>query len=133
MAEYFAIHPWSEDKKYYIIRLLYRDFIFLSVVIVMIAVFFIIILDNFNESRSNIDDRNKDMNNVCFICGANRDEKEKESINFNHHINTEHNKWNYSEFLICLQFLDIQDTNAVYSYVIECFNNKSIIWFPLNK
>ncbi len=133
MAEFFALNPWRDDKLYYIIRLLYRDLYFLTIVIVMIAVFFILILDNFNELRANIDEKNKDMNNICFICGASRDEKEKGSINFNSHITSEHNIWNYSEFLICLQFMDIQDTNAVQSYVIECFNNRSIICFPMSE
>ena len=131
MAEFFAIWPWKDNKWHYIIRLIYRDMFFISIVIFMIAVFFIIILDNYNELRTNIDVRNKDMGNVCFICGATRDIKEKESINFNQHISIDHDICNYQEFLICLQFMDIQETNAIYSYVIECFQNKSIVWFPM--
>ncbi len=78
-AEYFARHSWKDDHAYYIGRLIFRDLFFINVVIVLIPVFFFILIDNFNELRGIKDMKDNDVSNICFICGATREMKEKNS------------------------------------------------------
>lgn len=133
MTDYFAMWFWNEDKVRFIIRVIYRDLFYVFIIITLITVLFILILDNFNELKNMISKKEKDSADVCFICNATRDEKEKESVNFNYHVNKEHKIFKYLKFMVGLQFMDIQDTNANYSYVIECIEKKVISWFPQNQ
>ena len=129
-GEYFAIYPWDYDKANYIFRMFYKILYFIIIVIFLTPALFSILIDNFNELRSIKASKEKDIRDICFICGASREEKEKESENFENHIKNVHDKFNYINYMIGLQFLNIQDTNAINSYVIECLKEKSIIWFP---
>lgn len=130
MTDNFAMWFWHEDKVRFIIRIIYRDMFYIFIIITLITILFIFILDNFNELQNMILKKQKDSYDVCFICSSTRDEKEKESINFNNHVNNDHNIYKYLKFMLALQFMDIQDTNANYSYVINCIEKKVISWFP---
>ncbi len=89
-----------------------------------------LIADRYSELREESYKLAEDINNVCYICGANREEIEKANINFNHHTTVEHNLWTYTEFLVSLNFLDAQETNALNSYVIDMLNQNSTTWYP---
>jgi hypothetical protein len=70
---------------------------------------------------------------VCYICGAKRDNLEKNCINYESHITNDHNMWDYVMYIIGLKFVDPQETNAINSHVIEMVQEKSISWFPSDK
>lgn len=129
-GEYFALHPFYADNGYYVSRLLWRDTYFIWEVIIITAVFFFILIDNFNELRRKKSRNDKDRRNVCFICGDIRENMERKSMSFKHHLEETHNLWNYVNYMIGLQFMNMQETNAINSYVIDCIHNRSIIWFP---
>jgi hypothetical protein len=44
-----------------------------------------------------------------------------------------HNIWTYVEYMLGLRFVDIQETNAINSYVIESLEKKEIAWFPYDE
>jgi hypothetical protein len=96
----------------------------------MLSIIFGIIIDTFAELRDKSRRDELDKNNFCYICGANKEELEKENIDFRKHVNDDHSLWTYVDYIIGLKFVDPQETNAVNSYVIDNISNKSIAWFP---
>ena len=57
-----------------------------------------IIIDTYLSQRETIRDIEKDKNNICFICGLNKNELNKyysSEFGFNEHIKLDHYLWNY--------------------------------------
>jgi hypothetical protein len=119
-----------DDPGYFMARFLYEFIFFIIVIVIMLGVVFGIIIDTFAELREKTTHIEGDMKNVCFICGAKKDELEKECINYYEHITNDHNIWNYALYIIGLKFVDPQETNAINSYVIQMNEERSISWFP---
>ena len=72
-------------------------FAILDIMLVM-QMFCGIIIDTFLSQRENNRDIDKDKNNVCFICGLNKNELNKyysSEFGFNEHIKLDHYLWNY--------------------------------------
>jgi hypothetical protein len=121
---------YTNDPSYYIGRFFYEVTNFISVNFIILSIIFGIIIDAFAELRDqSLRDAN-DRKNVCFICGATREQLEKKRKNFSEHTTREHNLWTYVDYIIGLKFVDLQDTNAVNSYVIDQVEKKQIAWFP---
>ena len=53
-----------------------------------------------------------------------------DSVSWNEHINKVHNLWTYVDYILGLRFVDIQETNAINSYVMETIEKKELSWFP---
>ena len=49
---------------------------------------------------------------------------EKNGQKFINHVEKEHNMWTYVEYILGLRFIDIQETNAINSYVMEKIEKK---------
>lgn len=96
----------------------------------MLNMVFGIIIDTFRELRKETTETEYDIANVCFICGVEKDQLEKENINYENHISDEHYVWNYVYYMFGLKEIDEQDANAVTSYAIQKIKNKEISWFP---
>jgi inositol 1,4,5-triphosphate receptor type 1 len=119
-----------DNPAYFIGRFFYEFIFFIVVIVIMLGVVFGIIIDTFAELNEKTVHIEHDMKNVCFICGAKKDELEKECINYDEHIQNDHNIWNYALYIIGLKFVDPQETNAINSYVIEMNEERSISWLP---
>ncbi len=98
----------------------------------MLKIIFGIILDTFRMLREKEFKTEKDLLNRCFICNVDRDNLEKNSINFEHHCEKEHFIWDYAYYIMTLRLKNAQDLNANNSYVKQQIENKSISWFPAN-
>lgn len=121
---------FTRDPRYYLGRFFYEVTNFISVNFIILSIIFGIIIDAFVELRDrSLRDAN-DKINVCFICGASREQLEKKRKNFNEHIKKRHDLWTYVDYIIGLKFVDVQETNAVNSYVIKQVEKKQIAWFP---
>ncbi len=105
---------------------LYKQLFFVIVVVIMLNMVFGIIIDTFRELRKETTETEYDISNVCFICGVEKDQLEKENINYDNHISDEHYVWNYVYYMFGLKEIDEQDANAVTSYAIEKIKNKEI-------
>ncbi len=125
--------PFVDNEGYFIGRLIYEVLFFIVMIVILLAVVFSSIIDTFAELREQTSHINKDKINVCYICGAKRDQLEKDSKNFDNHVNVDHSLWTYAEYIIGLKFVDPQETNAINSYVIEMIENKKISWFPTSE
>jgi hypothetical protein len=131
MGEYLPKRSYNNDPKYYSLRFIYNYLYFILVCVVLSNILFGIIIDTFSELREKQTQVEMDKQNICFICGANKDDLEKEAINFYQHTKEHHFVWHYVEYIIGLKFVDPQETNAINSYVIEMLESKMISWFPV--
>ena len=124
---------YTYEKGYYIARFFYEELYFLILVILMLNMIYGIITDAFSELRNKVEKINRDKEEVCFICGIDKETCEKKGEKFEEHLANVHNLWIYVEYMIGLRFVDIQDTNAINSYVIESLEQKELVWFPYDE
>lgn len=68
----------------------------------------------FNQFRSE-----QDKKNLCFICNIASHEFERRANGFDHHIQNDHNMWEYIYLSIYLDQIDISDHNAIQKYVYD--------------
>jgi len=130
MGDQLRKSNFQANSSKYMLRFTYEILFFTIVIVILMAVIFGLIIDTFAELREETNKTELDKKNICFICGAHKNDLEKDGINFYHHTTFDHNLWIYADYIIGLKFLDPQETNAVNSYVIEMCQNKSISWFP---
>ena len=124
---------YTYDKGYYVARFFYEELYFLILVILMLNMIYGIITDAFSELRNKVEKIIRDKEEVCFICGIDKETCEKKGEKFEEHLANIHNLWIYVEYMIGLRFVDIQDTNAINSYVIESLEQKELVWFPYDE
>ena len=73
------------------------------------------------------------MANICFICEVQKDDCEKNNINFADHCNKDHNIWEYANYMITLRLKDSQDLNAINSYAKDKLEAKRTNWLPVKE
>lgn len=117
-------------KSEYLYRFFYSFIFFILIILSILELLFGIIIDTFAELRELQAKIDLDKRDVCFICGAKRDEIEKDGFNFEKHIDEDHNYINYINYIIGLKFEDIQNLNKINSYAYEQIKQKSISWMP---
>jgi len=117
-------------------RLLLDITFFVVVIVILLNVIFGIIIDTFSSMRVDKLERIKDTNEVCFICGINKqvfDRASDEPEGFKTHIKVDHNMWNYLYFIFMLWEQDKDDDDGLEQYVRRAIDAKEITWFPLRK
>ncbi len=117
-------------------RLLLDILFFIVVIVVLLNVIFGIIIDTFSSMRVDKLERIKDTNEVCFICGINKqvfDRASDEPEGFKTHIKVDHNMWNYLYFIFMLWEQDRDDDDGLEQYVRRAIEAKEITWFPIRK
>ena len=124
---------YTHEKGYYIARFFYEELYFFILVVLMLNMIYGIIVDTYSELRNKVEKFNRDKLEVCFICGIDKETCEKKGEKFEEHLNNIHNLWIYVEYMIGLKFVDIQDTNAINSYVIKSLEQKELVWFPYDE
>lgn len=106
---------------------------FILIVLVLGNLFLGIIVDSFGELRGiNIETEN-DIKNKCYICQLTRDDCLKKNIDFDMHVSTEHNKWNYVYFLTYLQINNPNDFSGIENSVWEKLESQDFGWIPIEE
>jgi len=130
IGEFGLKQIWDENHYNYLEIWAYGNLFLILEIFFVLAIILGIVIDTYSQLRDATDMVENDKEFVCFICGHNKNYFEKRNINFNQHIKYEHNMWTYIEYIICLKYMDPQETNAINSYVIEEIGKQSINWFP---
>ncbi len=103
---------------------------FFLIKIILLSIVFGIIIGSFAQLREETRKIEHDKKGICYICGAKKEDLEKNCVNYIHHTSTDHDIWTYAEYIIGLKFMDPQELNAINSFVIEKIEKKFISWFP---
>lgn len=90
-----------------------------------------VIVTTFSQIREESVTKEEDISNRCFICSLDKLEFEKRKINFNEHVELEHNTENYIKYLVYVKSINPKDLDADQSYVVQCLKNKDIAFFPV--
>ena len=61
----------------------------------------------------------QDKKSLCFICNIASHEFERRANGFDHHVQHDHNMWEYIYLSIYLDQIDISDHNAIQKYVYD--------------
>ena len=129
----FLIKYKLSDNSNYISIFLYSLLYKIICMLILEEIIIGIVIDTFAQLRENTNITDNDIANICFICGDNRNDLEKKDVNFEFHVNHDHNLWNYAHYIIGLKFTDPHETNAVNTYVIGMIETNNIKWIPAFK
>ena len=133
IADNFDILSYKTDFIIFIKKLLY-DVLFYLIIIVIIGNLFIgVIVDSIIELNEIYFIKENEKNNICFICQLNKDECISRGIDFDSHVKSVHNKWNYVYFLTRLYTTNPKDFTGFEHYVSKKVENKDIGWLPIEK
>ena len=131
IGDNISIPSYRTNIGMFIGRFFYDMFFYILIVLVMGNIFLGIIVDSFIELRSINIDREKDVKNICFICQLSRDDCLARNIDFNEHVSTQHNKWNYVYFLTYLQINNPNDFSGIENHVWEKLEEQDFSWIPI--
>ena len=133
IADRMSRRSYNYNPGMYLSRFFYEMIYFWMQTVMLQGMLFSIVIEAFSELRNKESEIEKDKNEICFVCGVDKATCEKNGQKFDEHINKEHNLWTYVDFILGLRFVDIQDTNAVNSYVMEKIERKELVWLPMYK
>jgi inositol 1,4,5-triphosphate receptor type 1/inositol 1,4,5-triphosphate receptor type 3 len=123
---------YQRDPKLFLGRFFHDILYFLLIVLILGYVFLAIIIDTFSELRDSQMENENDMNNICFICQLSSDDCLTKNIDFDKHVNTVHNIWNYVYFLAYLNLNNPNNFNRVENSVWEKLQVQDYSWVPID-
>lgn len=127
------IRTVQQQSFLFIPRILINLTFFILLNLAAMNIVFGIILDTFAELRASQEARDYDCNNICFICGFERRNFEKDDKDFEEHRLHEHNLWDYVYYLIYLKSKDPLEYSGLEYYVNEKFAHRNTNWFPIQR
>ena len=132
IGDQLPIISFKNEFDIYVSRFFYDMSFYILVIMIMGNVTFGLIVDSFGALRDESYQYENDKNNICFICQLSRDGSLLKNINFDNHVQKEHNIWNYVDFLCYLHFYDANNFTKVESYVWEKLIEKNYEWIPID-
>ena len=131
LGDVISIPSYRTDVGMFVGRFFYDMFFFILIVLVMGNIFLGIIVDAFGELLQTNIQKDEDIKNICFICQLSRDDCLSRNIDFDEHVSTQHNKWNYVYFLTYLQINNPNDFSGIENSVWEKLEEQDFGWIPL--
>ena len=129
-------HPYDLDGVGpFVWRVVFDMSFFIIMIILLLNLIFGMIIDSFGELRDQKKSNDEDQKNVCFICGIERSEFERQT-SYEEHVRNDHNPWAYVCYIVYL--LDRYktakvDMTDIENLVLEKYNQKNIGWIPIGK
>lgn len=137
MVGYSTAQTYANRSRYY-----YRvsiDMAYWILIDVIIQnILFGLIIDAFSELKDERDQLALEEETRCFVCNLTKDEFERANQDFDKHIATEHNIWDYIFYIYSFKHLYSEVRSATEFttteyYVNEQLNKNLFKWLPLKK
>ena len=123
---------YKNDTNYYLGQFFFDLFLYVSIHMIFFNVFLATITDSFGKMRDQIQEKENDINNSCFICQKTKNDCINDFEDFEEHIQN-HDKRKYIIFICNILDKDIKElTNEEY-VIYRRITEKKINWFPKNK
>ena len=122
---------YKRNVSHYIGRFFFDVIFFLIISLYISKMFLSFIIDTFGELRQKNSEAQEEKNNVCFICEIKRDKCLLKNIDFDKHVEQEHNIWNYVYFLNYLYVNNSLNFNWIENSVWEKLKKQGSNWLPL--
>lgn len=81
------------------------------------------IVDAYSEARNAQKKYDKNIRRKCFICGLTVSDFEARTLDWESHVNYEHNLNNYLNYIIHIKSKPIDDCDGIEKYVKECISS----------
>ena len=124
-SESYILHFWD-----FVHRFAFDLVFFWLIEAIMLKIVYGIILGSFGELRQEHYLIEQDRANNCFICNVEKDECEKNNINFEEHCNEVHNVWDYAFYMITLRMQDSYTLNSLNARNRKRIMEKRVDWLP---
>ena len=137
VGESFGISVTASEliRIYSIGRYLFDILFTVVILMVLVNMKFAFFIDVFSRDRTLEVNLQKDKNNICFICGLDRETLDKiylDKNGFNKHLE-DHDLINYFLFLFYLNEKDYDELTGLESFTLDMIRNESIDWFPMQR
>lgn len=99
----------------------------------LISIFFGIIINSLKEFNEIMNEKQKSINERCFICGMSRYKLDREEKGWIYHYKREHNIFSYIYFLSELQNKKFDECDGVEKFVKNCIQKEELIFLPIKK
>jgi hypothetical protein len=133
IGEYFDTAVDNQRRDYgtrkYILELCF----FLLVIIILMNIIFGLIIDTFSTLREEKKERQRDIAQICFICGVEKSQFDLgDGGDFHHHLREEHHIWDYFSFMVFIWEQDRDDDDGLEKAVRLGLSGDvcSLTWFP---
>jgi len=123
----------SYEDNLYAKRYLLDLIFYITVILLLLNMINGVIVTAFSQLREERDLKDNDKKNKCYICSLERELFEKSQLNFEDHVELEHNYLTYIQYLVILKFFNEKDMDADQNYVIANVKKKEISCFPQEK
>ena len=117
----------------YFIRWLTDLIFYIAVILLLLNMINGVIVSTFSQIRELSQIKEEDINGKCFICGQSQEDFEKKRIDFNKHVNNEHNILNYIMFFVKLKSIKEKDLDSDQSYIAQKLEDLDIAFFPVGE
>ena len=123
---------WHADPQTARIRWLVDLLFFIIVIVMLLNIIFGIVIDTFAQQRDLQAKTKENMENVCFICGIDRNSFDrKHRFGYDHHIHHEHNSMHYLAFLVHLRTKNRVEYTGPETYVSKLLEQGDLSFFPI--
>ena len=119
----------AKDQDYWA-RIIFDNLFFILIVVIVTNIIFGIIIDTFAELRDRKNAKLTDMRENCLICGKKKFQFEVQKIDWNSHLNVEHNAFAYLAFIIHIRHKPIEECNGAEKFVKERIEIADTKFFP---
>lgn len=116
---------WSE--------FIYSWVFYFLIILIILNIVNGIIVDTFQELREENNTINDARDNNCFICQNSRSKFESKGLDFEYHINFEHNVTYYFCYLFKIKKQDVHDLNSVDFQVCNSISENKVEFFPIDQ
>lgn len=120
----------QESNSFFFGLFLYEISFHIFIVWIMGNIFFGIIVDTFADLRDKDTYIVNDKENVCFICQLDKDTCITNNIDFDSHVNLNHDVWNYVFYISYLHFKSKNEFNKLEIQVWRKLVEMDTSWFP---
>lgn len=72
-----------------------------------------------------------DKRDICFVCGNERSEFSKQSVNFEVHLKEHHDPWNYIYYVYYLKWKGEDELSGLEYFCWSQFIEKKTNWIPV--
>ena len=131
IGDILPVMSYKSNTNIFISRLFYDMTFYIFIIMIMGNITVGLIVDTFFILRDEAYKNENDKKNICFICQLSRDDCLIQNIDFDSHVNNEHNIWNYVDFLCYLHLYDSNNLSRVETFVWDKLIENDYGWIPI--
>ena len=123
------LFSFKNETSYYFIQFFFTIFLYAFIHLIFDNIFLATISSAFDEMKEEIDKKDNEIENTCFICSRTRNDCMKENEDFEEHLQ-KHDIWKYIRYIFSIILKNKDDYTEEEYYVWKQITKKDLDWFP---